>query len=340
MQSWKKHITLFDRNEPSFWVLQPTNRSDGSTFQPRPHFPVGGKCGNINECHGNNVDLVRVRNMLSHPLWSNIFECFQHYCGLTGKSYFCISEYEYAVGAYKHSSALSINTVQVIHDLKISCAIEMTEQKLEEILNLKCMWKPKFYGIVGTIILSDTHSTVNSDSIELGLQVMNISPWTLFERKLEAHCSINIPNQICNFSLYITPWVSYISLGESIELTCSENSSNVTWKEISSSGVLILNVSEATITYHASKIYENGVIIMCSSNSGNRELVQGIGKVIVRHVTQSAATTVSSSTELDFGATITVHAYADEDLILTLLLTSFALLFSVGMFILFIKYEN
>ena len=241
-------IILFDQNEPFRWALQPTNRSDESAYKPRLHFPVGGACADINVCHGNNVDLIRVHNVLSHLLWSNIYECFHHYCGLTGISYFCFSENKNATSANKYSSALLINTVQHIQDLNISCAIEMTGRKLETILNFKCMWNALYYGIQSVITISDVESTVNytcPDLPEDGSHVMKISPWTLFERKFEANCSLNEPyQQSCNFSLYITPWVSNISLGESIVLTCPGNYSQLKWQEITSNGVSILNASE------------------------------------------------------------------------------------------------
>ena len=113
----------------------------------------------------------------------------------------------------------------------------------------------------------------------------------LFGSKSEARCSINVTNQTCKFSLYISPWISNISVGESIELTCPQSYGNLTWQEISSSGALILNASQQNITYHPSKVYENGVIIMCSFNSGTRELVLGIGKVIVSNSSMTPATT-------------------------------------------------
>ena len=193
-----RSITLFDQNEPFHGFYSLPDKSDESAYKPRPHFPVGGACGYINVCHGNNVDLIRVRNMLSHPLWSNIHECFHHYCGLIGQSYFCISEDKNATSANKHSSALSINTVQHIQDLNISCTIEMTEQKMGNIMNFKCLWKPKYYGILSTITMSNVESTGNyacPDLPEDGSHVMKISPWTLFGTKLEASCSLSEPYQ-------------------------------------------------------------------------------------------------------------------------------------------------
>ena len=278
-----RSITLFDQNEPFRWALQPINRSDESAYKPRLHFPVGGACADMNVCHGNNVDLVRVRNILSNSLW-NIYECFHHYCGLTEENYFCISEDKNATSANKHSSALSINTVQHIQNLNISCAIEMTGRNLERILNFKCMWNALYYGIQSVITIFDEESNMDYACAHLpedGSHVMEISPWALFARTSEASCSLDVPyEQSCNYSLYITPWISNITLGEAIDLTCPENYSQLKWQEISQNGVFILNAFEATITYYANKVYENGVIIVCSYESGNRELVLGIGKVI------------------------------------------------------------
>ena len=336
---------------------------------PRPSIAVGGTCGNIHMCHhGNNVNLTRERKILSNPLWSNIHDCFHHYCRLTRTNQFCISENTNSGSANQHSSALSINTVQHIQDLNISCAIEITGRKLERILNFKCMWNALYYGIQSVITISDIESTVDYACLDLpedGSHVMEISPWTLFGSKLEASCSLSEPyQQSCNYSLYITPWISNIILGESTHLTCPTNEGQLKWQEMSSSGIISLNTSEATITYYGNNVDENGVIIMCSFNSGNREVVLGIGKVIVRNSSSTLASTVffDSTTEQDFEATITekeigplstvattnptltVHGYAEEqmnrDLIVILVLTSSALLFCLGMGLLFIKYVN
>ena len=176
----------------------------------------------------------------------------------------------------------------------------------------------------------------------------------------EANCSLNEPyQQSCNFSLYITPWVSNISLGESIVLTCPGNYSQLKWQEITSTGVSILNASEATITYHANKLMKMVWSLCVVLSLGAEKLVLGIGKVIVRNSSSTLASTFSfdSSIEQDFGATSTKKEIVSDsttnitpvgqksfdeqmnrDLIVILVLTSSALLFCLGMCLLLIKY--
>ena len=293
-----RNITLFDQHETFSWILLPTNESDENIFQAKSYLQSDvAKCRWITECKGSNGNLERVDSIIEHSAkFVDVDGCLSHYCESTGKSKFCIISYDKSLmNAGESLSALSINTVQNIQHLHIFCAIEMTEQKMEKIMNFKCMWKPKYYGIQSVITISDVESTVNytcTDLTEDGSHVMKISPWTLFEKKLEVSCALREPyQQSCNYSLYITPWVSNISLGESINLTCPTNGGQLKWQEMSPNGVSVLNVSQQNVIYHPSKVDENGVLIMCSVESGTRELVLGIGKVIVSNSSMTPATT-------------------------------------------------
>ena len=134
------------------------------------------------------------------------------------------------------------------------------------------MWNAKYYGIRSYSLPCVWYRKYNESHMfwfawRWCAHVMKISPWTLFEKRLEASCSLGdtIPAIMQPFFVYYSLDLKYQFRGINWVDLPSETMVNLTVeRNIIQVGVLIFSASEATITYHANKIYENGVIIMCS----------------------------------------------------------------------------
>ena len=163
---------------PFHGYYKPINESDGNYWGLRnPLPPEVGNCGYISECSGTSENQNKVKSII-HSTIFHFHDCLSHYCGLTGESVFCIVYDQKDINVDKMLSTLSITTIKNIPDVKISCDMEMTGEKMEGIMNFTCTWEPKYYGIVATITLSDADSTMNhtcSDLPQDGFHIMKIS---------------------------------------------------------------------------------------------------------------------------------------------------------------------
>ena len=144
-----------------------------------------------------------------------------------------------------------------------------------------------------TITLQGLQNGTHGKCSDDGIRIKKIAPNALLQGSSEArvYCSLRIPNVNgdqpgCNFSLYINPSISNITVGESVDLTCPQSATNMTWWEIRSKELISLEpnvsvVSHKAVAFHASTPNENGFIIMCKDGvmSGDTEIVLGIGKV-------------------------------------------------------------
>ena len=161
---------------------------------------------------------------------------------------------------------------------------------------------PEFVGVSSMITLLGLRNGTHGKCSDDGNRIKKIAPNALLQSPSEAkaYCSLKIPNSNqehpgCNFSLYINPRTSTITVEESVDLTCPQSATNMTWWEIRSKELISLEpnisvVSHKTIAFHASTPNENGFIIMCKDgvSTGDIDIVLGIGKVFVTEVSETS----------------------------------------------------
>ena len=182
--------------------------------------------------------------------------------------------------------------------VKLSCTMLLSEKKSgKKALNFTCSWEKECFDVNAAIDIShlerhpNKKCSSNGNSVTGGPFLPNV--FLNGTTEAEAVCALTMPNEkprpTCNFSLYITPRISTIRVGETINLTCPHNASRITWWEIRGKQVKWLNstisgVSQAVVTFSAETLNEDGFIIMCKGGSegGKGEAVLGIGKVIVK----------------------------------------------------------
>ena len=226
-----------------------------------------------------------------------------------------------------YSSSFSIHIETHDKIIKPTCSISLSDN-VQSTINLRCSWRKEYFGINSTIMMAGLGSGRYADCSDTHagqLEMKNLSPWDFFQYHSEANCSLQIPNNnidnqpSCNYSKRIIPKMSSIHVGESVNLTCPQNSSLLKWKEFTPNGIFGLDGSGSTLSYNATNVYEHGLIIMCTVQSDNGELVLGIGKIIVQQKTKGLSeskastcettTDINYSSEYDSGTSITSKLY-------------------------------
>ena len=195
----------------------------------------------------------------------------------------------------------------------------------ERALDFRCTWHMEYFGVNASIYIphleedSDIRTCFKGDnSVQAGPFTHNLFLSTTSE--LSVSCTLNVTNvqhhPTCNFSLYITPRISTIQVGETINLTCPHNASRVTWWEIRGRRVIELksNISaevqyQTVVNFTAKTPNENGFIIMCMNATSDKTHVFGIGKIIVKKAsTDESPTTDTSSSSNTQHPTTTVFS--------------------------------
>ena len=187
--------------------------------------------------------------------------------------------------------------------VKLSCTMLLSEKKSgKKALNFTCSWEKECFDVNAAIDIShlerhpNKKCSSNGNSVTGGPFLPNV--FLNGTTEAEAVCALTMPNEkpqpTCNFSLYITPRISTIRVGETINLTCPHNASRVTWWEIRGKRLIQLKstipeVSQAVVTFSAETLNEDGFIIMCKGGSegGKGEVVLGVGKVVVKDSTNN-----------------------------------------------------
>ena len=293
-------ITLFGGKDIFTWTLMP--KDNKSELIAAGTLDIGGKCGNISKCAGHEGSnmVSKIYNILEEP---HVSTCLNLYCDKTSETQFCYQVHVNEKNNFKDSPNLSINISSNSKTVQPACSVVLRESSREKVLDLKCTMRPEFVGVNSTITLlglrNETHGKCSDD----GIRIKKIALNALFQSPSEAraHCSLIIPNSNqnqagCNFSLYINPRTSNITVGESVDLTCPQSATNMTWWEIRSKELISLEpnvsvVSHNTVTFRASTPNENGFIIMCKDGvvSGDTEIVLGIGKVFVTEASETSS---------------------------------------------------
>ena len=297
-----KTITLFGGKDIFTWMLMP--KDNESEPKAEGTLDTGGKCGNVSKCAGHNVSnmISKIYNILEEP---HVSTCLNLYCDKTGKTEFC---YQVHVDVneknnFKDSPNLSINMLSNTKIIHPGCSVVLREISKEKVLDLKCTVRPEFVGVSSTITLLGLRNGTHGKCSDDGIRIKKIAPNALLQGLSEAraYCSLRIPNENedqpgCNFSLYINPKTSNITVGESVDLTCPQSATNMTWWEIRSKELISLEpnisvVSHKTVAFHASTPNENGFIIMCKDgvSTGDIDIVLGIGKVFVTEVSETSS---------------------------------------------------
>ena len=104
----------------------------------------------------------------------------------------------------------------------------------------------------------------------------------------------------CNFSLYIDPQITIVSVGESVHLKCPQNSTQIKWWKITSEGSFALDDSiGGNIDYEATDANETEMLILCTSLADGKEFILGIGKVIISNDASQPTSLITDEPHLD-----------------------------------------
>ena len=243
------------------------------------------------------------------------------------------------------------------------CLINLSEKGAEGLKALEfiCMWEKEYFGMNAALHLShlDRDASNKCSKDENSVRANKLLPNAFLTKgsKTHASCTLSIPNRqpkSCNFSLYITPWISTIRVGESINLKCPQSSNKVTWKEIRGTQLISLEsnisvVSNISVSFHAATPNEDGFIIMCKEGNRKNGNVLGIGKVIVKEASQtqrylpSTASSADNDTVTNLNTTqsqVTTVTPPTEVLSISLISLSVAVVFSLGVCMLLIIYKS
>ena len=240
------------------------------------------------------------------------------------------------------------------------CLINLSEKESEgrKALEFICMWEKEYFGMNAALHLShlDRDASNKCSTDENSIRANKLLPNAFLTKgnKTHASCTLTIPNRqpkSCNFSLYITPRISTIRVGESINVKCPQSSNKVTWNEIRGTQLISLEsnisvVSNIIVSFHAATPNEDGFIIMCKEGNGNNGNVLGIGRVIVKEASRYLPSTASSAdndTVTNLNTTqsqVTTVTPPTEVLSISLISLSVAVVFSLGVCMLLIIYKS
>ena len=301
-----RNIILFSDSIMSTWVMHP----DDGTYPLQDAILLSGACSKISACR-DFTDLQNFGVFLSEFEPSGFLDCLSNYCQQANSSQFCCEEE--AGMSYVNSSSVLITVMDESQIMAPSCKMELA-QITAPVLDFICMYSNEYYGVEATLSMVAGQGELNStctNSDEPGFtKIENVSFSSLLDNTFEiaGNCSLQVPNiqqkPACNFSIYITPRISVMNVGESVTLTCptyNKTSGLLKWWGIGPEGrfpLTISEVSDTVITFHATKAYTNGLAILCSLQSDDKQVL-GIGKIFINE-----STTSSKSLNIDSFASI------------------------------------
>ena len=310
----------------------------------------GSSCKSNNGCQGGHTfnNLKRFSNN-----YMNLSRCLTRYCKPLPKSNSsCACTY------HSFQSNGEINVLCRDKPVSPVCLINLSEKAAKDLKALEfiCTWEKEYFDMNATLHLfqldRDASNTCSTDENSIRANKLLPNAFLTKGNKTHASCTLSMPNskpKSCNFSLYITPWISTIRVGESINVKCPQSSNKVTWNEIRGTQLISLEsnisvVSNIIVSFHAATPNEDGFIIMCKEGNGNNGNVLGIGRIIVKEVSLGyLPSTTSSRNETSTNTTQfqTTTMTPTNLLSISLISPSVALVFSLGLCMLLIyKFYN
>ena len=263
----------------------------------------GSSCESNNGCQGGHIfnNLKRFTNN-----YMNLSRCLTRYCKpLPQRDSSCACTY------HPFLSESKINILCEEQLVNPVCSINLSEKGAEGLkaLDFVCIWEKENFNMNATLHLSQLDRDASNTCLTKGNRVRanKLLPNAFLTKgnKTHASCALTMPNRkpkSCNFSLYITPRISTMRVGESINLKCPQSSNKVTWKEIRGTQLISLEsnisvVSNIIVSFHAATPNEDGFIIMCKEGNRKNGNVLGIGRVIVKEASQRYLPSTASSAD-------------------------------------------
>ena len=265
-------------------------------------------CEGVNNCENGNscVDNNAFSTLTALTNYSKLSGCLARYCN-PGPSASCVCTYHPSASHY--SSASQINILCDGELINPSCSIKLSERPSgPKALAFTCTWEKEYFDVEATLDIPFSEAGTNrkcsteENSVKAGL----FSPSVFLKgaTQTKAFCSLTMTSlpdiqKTCAFSHYISPMISSINVGESINLTCPPGAGNVTWWEITTSNIISLESNISTVApmtgiFCAKTPNENGFIIICKDRTWRNYQVLGIGKIIVREASSEGSTAATS----------------------------------------------
>ena len=187
-----------------------------------------------------------------------------------------------------------------------SCLIELNEiGSGEKTVDFVCKWsRLNMAGVNASLTISNiqTHEDNNYCANNIGMvKTKKLLPYAFLnmDEEANAYCTLSVPNlpsqPSCNFSLYISPRIGNVTVGERINLTCPYNASK--WSAIGRDRISDIDysvkyLSQTVVEFHSNTPYEDGCTVVCSTEDSDGKLsLLGIGKIYVRNNPVSGSTT-------------------------------------------------